>query len=228
MISLPAEILALASPDKIVRDFSLLTGRVGLFGGSFDPIHRVHLEIADELLAQNRVDRIVFIPAAQNPLKTVKPVSDQDRMAMLLLAIAARERMFVSPIELDRGSLSYTVETLEQISRTRSERTELFFIIGSDSLAQLPQWHRVDEIFSYCRILVVQRDRVMDLQQWHHSIDGLALDARCREQLKADFILRAPNTVSSTAIRSHLTKGYDPHSVTEAVAGYIKLKNLYR
>lgn len=228
MISLPKEILSRMPEEKIIRDFSLLRGRIGLFGGSFDPVHRVHIEIAQELLTQEKVDTIIFIPAAQNPLKTVKPVSDVDRLAMVLLAIADFKGMYVSPIELERGELSYTVKTLQQIAEAKNESARLFWIIGSDCLVQLPDWFKIGEIFNLCTIITVQRDQVMELSQWHQAIDNLGLDKENRDQLKTHFIARRPNLISSTGVRNRLLKGAEVDSVPESVGEYIRQRSLYR
>jgi len=228
MITISSEVLGISSPEKIIRDFSVLSGRVGLFGGSFDPIHSVHLEIAAELLAGGHLDRVIFIPAAQNPLKTVRPVSDLDRLAMILWAIADRPGLYVSPLELDRGDLSYTVDTLSEIARKVPAGVELSWIIGSDCVGQLSQWHRISEIFSLARVLVVQRDQVMTPAQWRAFVGSLNLDEKVRLQLIQNFIARAPNPVSSTAIRNRLLRGGAVSAVPDQVAAYIRSKNLYR
>lgn len=228
MLIVPPEIATRLSPDKIVTDFGLLNGRIGLFGGTFDPIHQVHLDIAQELLSSGHVDQVVFIPAAQNPLKTARPVSDLDRLVMILLAIEHAPHTSVSTLELERGQLSYTVETLEQIAGRKRPGAQLFWIIGSDSLAQLPDWREVSRIFNFAEMITIQRDQLISLEQWHEYIDHLALSPENRQQLKGSFVARLPNAVSSTAVRYQLHRGAVPQAVPEAVVDYIKRRNLYR
>ena len=128
--------------------------RVGIFGGTFDPIHVGHLAIANAALEAVPLDRVVFIPAKRAPLKDRGPVaSEADRFAMVELAVAGEPRFSVSRVELDREGPSYTVETLEQLSGA----DELFLILGGDALAALPRWKDTDRIAKLATLVVAER-----------------------------------------------------------------------
>ncbi|HTN74873.1 MAG TPA: nicotinate-nucleotide adenylyltransferase [Pirellulaceae bacterium] len=131
--------------------------RLGLFGGSFDPVHYGHLLLAETCREQARLDELWFIPAAAPPHKqhvTLSPA--KDRVEMLRLALAGHPSMTVSTREIDRGGVSYTVETLRTL---RSERPgdELFWLMGSDTLWDLPKWREPAEILALATPVVVQR-----------------------------------------------------------------------
>lgn len=227
MIPLPVEISSQLANAKLLHHIAEIKGRIGLFGGSFDPIHRVHVEIARELLQAQIVDSVIFIPAAQNPLKSFKPTADRDRLAMILLALDGLEGAFVSDVEIQRGASSFTVDTLRAFAEKVSSGAKLFWIIGTDNLPQLPQWRSIEEIFSLASIITVQRDQVRSEAQWHEMIDGIPLSLKARTILKAHFIPRRPNTVSATAVRNKAAIATIDDLVTAPVAAYIKKYALY-
>ena len=120
--------------------------RIGIFGGSFDPIHIGHLIIASDAAEQMALDRVLFIPAAQAPLKPNAPeATANDRAEMTRLAIEADPRFEVRRFEIDRGGTSFSIDTAEEIAREFPE-AELFWIIGGDQARQLDQWNRIDEL----------------------------------------------------------------------------------
>jgi nicotinate-nucleotide adenylyltransferase len=228
MIQLPRQFLEPKYAEKMLTCISGLKGKIGLFGGSFDPIHIVHVKIAEELLASRIVDYIVFIPAAQNPLKTVIPTSDSDRAAMILLSIVNLKNCFISLLELERGDVSYTVDTLVELNKKKSADAELFWIIGSDCLAQLTQWKDIEKIASIVKFIAVQRDQVRTLEQWNQLIDSFKLPQNVIKQLKNNFIIRKPNLISASGIRHKLQLGLESQQVLPEVADYINKNRLYR
>lgn len=128
--------------------------RLGVFGGTFDPVHVGHLAIALAALESAKLDRVVFVPARRSPLKDREPsASAADRLAMLEAATRDEPRFAVSRIELDREGPSYTVDTLEAL---RAEG-QLFLILGSDALADLERWRFPDRIRALATILVARR-----------------------------------------------------------------------
>ncbi len=128
--------------------------RVGIFGGTFDPVHVGHLAIANAALESVPLDRVVFIPARRAPLKERGPVADAaERFAMVELAVAGEPRFSVSRIELDREGPSYTVDTLERLAGV----DELFLILGGDALAALPRWKDTDRIAQLATLVVAER-----------------------------------------------------------------------
>ncbi|MEM9185228.1 MAG: nicotinate-nucleotide adenylyltransferase [Planctomycetota bacterium] len=131
--------------------------RLGLFGGSFDPVHNGHLTLAAACLEEARLDAVWFIPAAIQPHKPTGPVaSNEDRLLMLKRAIAGHAGFGVSTLEFDRGGVSYTVDTLHDV-RQRAPDAELFLLMGADTLHDLPNWWEPAEVLRLATPLVVQR-----------------------------------------------------------------------
>jgi nicotinate-nucleotide adenylyltransferase len=128
--------------------------RIGVFGGTFDPVHVGHLAIANAALESVPLDRVLFVPAKRAPLKEHGPVADAaDRLRMLELAVTGEPRFGVSRVELDRDGPSYTVETLERLSGS----DDLFLILGSDAMANLPRWKDADRIARLATLTVAER-----------------------------------------------------------------------
>ena len=128
--------------------------RVGVFGGTFDPVHVGHLAIAHAALESVPLDRVLFVPAQRSPLKERGPVATAaDRLAMLELAVADEPRFFVSRAELDRDGPSYTVDTLAGLAGP----DQLFLILGSDAIADLPRWKDPDRIGELATLIVADR-----------------------------------------------------------------------
>jgi nicotinate-nucleotide adenylyltransferase len=128
--------------------------RVGVFGGTFDPVHVGHLAIAQAALESLPLDRVVFVIARRSPLKERGPVADEtDRLQMLELAVADEPRFAVSRAELDREGPSYTVDTLERLSGP----DDLFLILGSDAIADFPRWKEPERITTLATLVVAER-----------------------------------------------------------------------
>jgi nicotinate-nucleotide adenylyltransferase len=131
--------------------------RLGLFGGSFDPVHYGHLLLAECCREQCHLDAVWFVPAAVPPHKQDRTLSSAaDRIEMLKLAIGGHDVFDVYTGEVDRGGVSYTVETLEQLHE-ESPDTELLFLMGADSLADLPTWREPQRICALAIPVVVRR-----------------------------------------------------------------------
>lgn len=131
--------------------------RLGILGGSFDPVHYAHLLMAESCREGCQLDEVWFLPAAVAPHKQDRGVSDaQHRVEMLKLAIGGHPAFRVSELELQRGGVSYTVETLRQIHQ-QQPADDLFFIMGADSLRDLPTWRQPAEICEMATPLIVAR-----------------------------------------------------------------------
>jgi nicotinate-nucleotide adenylyltransferase len=131
--------------------------RLGIFGGSFDPVHFGHLLLAECCREQGRLDQLWFMPAALSPHKREgSAASPSQRVEMLRLATGGHEEFRVSTLEIDRGGISYTVDTLEALHRDEPE-VELFLLMGADSLADLPTWREPGRICELASPLVVRR-----------------------------------------------------------------------
>ena len=186
--------------------------RLGLFGGSFDPVHNGHLRLAACCREQARLDEVWFVPAAVQPFKQRGPVaSDADRVAMLRLAIEGREGLRVSTIEIDRGGVSYTVDTLRQIHAQRPD-AELFFLMGADTLRDLPGWREPDEVLRLATPLVVQRPDEAELSE---------VVPHVRVEMPA-------TEVSSSAIRTRVAAGESIQGeVPTVVEEFVSRRRLY-
>ena len=189
--------------------------RVGVLGGSFDPPHAGHLQMARLAKEQLGLDRVLFVPCSSQPLKGAPPsASPFHRAAMLALAIAGRPDWAVDFRELDRGGLSYTVETLASL-RTEFPRDRFFLILGSDSLEGFGQWHRSEEILAMADLAVVPRG-------------GGDIPAPTAVQGPVHALKAKPLAVSSTAIRSLLAKNQSIAGLApRAVISYIERQKLY-
>jgi len=160
-----------ASARGTRREEEALTARIGVFGGTFDPVHVGHLAIALAALESVPLDRVLFVPVRRSPLKDRDPLaSTADRVAMLETAIASEPRFALTRAELEREGVSYTVDTLEEL---RSQG-ELFLILGSDALADLPRWRAPDRIRELATILVAARPGAPEPDAMHGA---LAFDA---------------------------------------------------
>lgn len=154
--------------------------KVGIFGGTFDPIHVGHLSIAQAALECVPLDRIIFVPTRRSPLKDRGPfASEQDRLSMLRLATTGEPRFTVSTIELDRQGTSYTVDTLELL---RNEG-ELYLVLGADAMSKFPRWRSPERIRELAVLLVASRPGTPDPSGDERLIvfDAPCLDISSRE-----------------------------------------------
>jgi nicotinate-nucleotide adenylyltransferase len=200
--------------------------RLGVFGGSFDPVHNGHLLLAECCQRQARLDRVLFVPAARQPLKPWAPQArDADRLAMLRLAVEARPGFDVATIELDRGGVSYTVETLRALKQAEPE-AELFFLMGADALAELPHWREPQTILSLATPIAVHRagSAALDFE----DLASIASPERVAA-IRALPVDMPPTPISSSEIRRLIAEDgpWQPH-VPAAVAAYIEERRLYR
>ncbi len=203
--------------------------RLGIFGGSFDPVHSGHLRVARECQRQAALDEVWFTPVAIQPLKKGGPQASNDhRVEMLNRAIenepgqaAPQSTWRVCTLEIDRGGFSYTVDTLREI-REQLPGADLFFIIGADVLRDVPRWREPEEIFRLSTPLVVCRpgQPVPDLS---------ALEGFCSGRNKPQLVEMAPIDVSSSEIRGRIARGEPIDGLTPStVADYIAEHGLYR
>ena len=198
-----------------------MTARIGILGGTFDPIHYGHLAIAEEARLALQLDRVLFVPAAQQPLKRGAHVATpEQRLAMVQLACAPNPAFEVSRIELDRPGPSFTLMTLEALHAARIG--ELHFILGEDALADLTRWHGAAHVVELARIIAVGRPgSAPDHTHIIHVLPAL------RERLT---VLPGPALdISSTALRRRVATGHPiRYQTPDAVVAYIDEQGLYR
>jgi nicotinate-nucleotide adenylyltransferase len=211
--------------------------KLGLFGGSFNPIHNAHLRIAAEARAACRLDRVIFIPAADPPHKPVAGnVSFEHRAAMVSMAIADNPAYATSTIEAERRGKSYSIDTI-RIFRERCPGDNLFFIIGADSFLDIGTWHRYSEIFSLCSLVVVNRpgcpinphDTLPEAARDAFTVDSATGNLNHSSGTKVFFITGSPLDLSSTDIRRLVAAGDDiTRYVPSEVAAYILRQRIYQ
>jgi nicotinate-nucleotide adenylyltransferase len=212
--------------------------RIGLLGGSFNPVHNAHVRIASEAQRACRLDSVIFIPAADPPHKPLAgDISFAHRLTMVRLAIACREDFHVSTVEAERGGKSYSIDTILAF-RERFPTDELFFIIGGDSFTELGTWHCYAEIFALCNLIVVERpghhirkplETLPDAVRSEFTFDGSNGSlTHERSGFSTFFITGAPLELSSTEIRRLASAESDISSyVPIDVAAYISHQRIY-
>lgn len=188
--------------------------RLGVMGGTFDPIHLGHLVAADSAAKHFKLDSVIFIPAGQ-PWQKSTFASAPHRLAMTKLAVASHPNFQVSTIEIDRAGPTYTVDTLEQL-RTLEPEAELFFIAGADSLAGMETWKNPQQLWSLATFIGVSRP-------------GYSLTSTVSSSARLELLEIPALSVSSTDIRAKVKAGESLDGlVPDAVSQYIKDQNLYQ
>lgn len=197
--------------------------RVGLMGGTFDPVHLGHLLAAQSAVEAFGLDRLLFIPSAVTPHKRGARVADTaDRLAMLRLAIEHESRFGVSTVEIDRGGVSYTVDTLAALHAAHPD-WDLWFIVGMDSLRDLHLWRRPLDILALCTVATLERPGV-DLPPG--EVPGLPTE--WSERLLRHVAPGRRVDVSSSEIRSRIAEGRPiRYLVPREVESYIRAHRLY-
>lgn len=201
--------------------------KVGLFGGSFDPIHRGHIDPVQEARRTLGLDRVIYLPTAKPPHKPGRVLAPAHaRYTMVELALLGEEGLYVSPYELTPGKPAYTIETLEHFRREMpGADTELFLLIGGDSFADLHLWVRFREIPEAARLIVLARPG------W--DLATVPLDPEVAEMARTDRVLllrQTPVDVSSTRLRELLAAGLPlpAGAVPDLVVRYVQKYALYR
>lgn len=194
--------------------------RIGIFGGTFDPIHIGHLAVAERACDELGLREVVFVPALRPPHKPHRRISSiENRLCMLEMAIAANDRFSWSDVDLQPDEPSYTVSMLERVGREYAG-AELFFIIGEDSLRDFGTWHQADHILELTKLAVAARPGVIVAEDLYAKVPRL----RKRVVRFAAPLLE----VSSTALRQRVWEGKSiRYLVPAAVLDYIRIQRLY-
>lgn len=209
---------------------------IGIFGGTFNPIHNGHLALAQTVLDTLHCAQIRVIPAAVPPHKEAPAVTAQHRVTMVQLAIQSQPTLVLDTCELDRQGPSYTIETLHLL-RTRFPDQALCLMMGQDSYQKLPTWHRWLELLDYCHLLVVHRADKEKTLTMHPEHEGKLVDIATASQAFAaqangliSFLAEAPPDISSTRIRAQLSQADNAvrDQIPPAVWQYIQENRLYQ
>ncbi len=199
--------------------------KLGIFGGSFDPIHYGHLVLADAAREAAQLDRVLFVPAATSPLKPDGPkATDKQRLEMVNLAIGGNPAFELSKIEIERDGLSYTVDTLQALAEQHPE-DQRFLIMGSDSLQSLPAWKDSERICQLATPLVgCRHGSSANLDQLADFVD----ESRLQKIKEAEFPFPIIE-FSSTELRRRVAAGESVrYRLPRAVETYIQVAKLYR
>ncbi len=195
--------------------------RIGVLGGTFDPVHNGHLHIADTLRAALNLDRVLWVPAGRPPHKSDQIVSsDRDRLAMLYLALAASATDEISTIDIDRSGPSYTADTLE-ILAGQFPSARLFFLMGEDSLRDLPTWHHPERILRVAELAVAGRPGVeSDLESLELQVPGVGK--------RVHVVPTEEVAISSSEIRRRVRENQSIGGLVPAIVeAYIRDNELY-
>lgn len=198
--------------------------RLGIFGGSFDPIHYGHLLLAETCREQNCLDQVIFMPAAVPPHKIRTMTPPEARIEMLELALGGHPAMHVSTLEVERGGVSYTVETLTRLRQDYPDE-KLFFLMGADSLEDLPTWREPERICELAVPLVVRRAGAAepDFGKLAHLVDAERLG-----KIRECQVTMPVMELSSTDIRQRVAADKSiRYRTPRGVEMYIRENGLY-
>jgi nicotinate-nucleotide adenylyltransferase len=197
--------------------------RLGVLGGTFDPLHAAHLRVATRAQEALALDHVIFIPAGEPWRKAGRPITaGRHRLAMVRAAVAGADRFQASDLELRRAGPTYTTDTLRTL-RDRGH-AQIWFIVGSDALADMPHWHEPQELIRLARIAVIARPgATLDAAQLDNLVPGLSR--------VVDWVEMPPSPIAATDLRQRLAANDDPALANEIPAptlAYIRRHGLYR
>ena len=198
--------------------------RIGILGGTFNPVHLGHLLMAQDAMEQVGLERVKFIPSATPPHKAVESLaSERDRLHMIRLAIRGNNRFEVDDVEVQRGGRSYSVDTLTELRR-REPRADFYFIIGADSLRELHLWREVERVVTLCTFVTVPRPGFDP-----KPVVDPRLDAATRRRLRQHVLHGHSCDIASREIRARVASGRPiRYLIPDAVYQYMRRRKLYQ
>lgn len=199
--------------------------RMGVMGGSYDPVHSGHLIIASEALEKADLDELVFMPAAVPPHKrSLERAASEHRVNMLKRAVEGESRFSVSTHEIDRGGVSFTFDTISELHQLMPE-VELVLIVGGDTLVDLPNWYKVDELLQLCEVATFTRPGDQDPKEIARKI---VLEDASKERLMSGVFQTRLIEISSSEIRERIAAGLSvKYLLPPVVEAYILEHGLY-
>ncbi len=194
--------------------------KIGIMGGTFNPVHNAHLLIASFAGEEYGLDKVIFMTGGNTPHKETGGASPEDRFNMVKMAVADNEYFEASDFEIKKKDYSYTVKTLEHL-KTEYPDAELYFIVGGDSLDYMEKWYECERIFSMCTVLVFERRGFERTDEKKRSLEA---EFSCRiEKINAPII-----EISSSMIRERIHMGKSvKYIIPDCVIDYIKENRLY-
>jgi nicotinate-nucleotide adenylyltransferase len=187
-------------------ELGLKLRKIGIYGGTFDPIHHAHLILARDALELLDLETVIFVPAAVSPFKDAPAASGDKRLSMLKAAITGEARFSVDDCELRRGPPSYTIDTVTAM-RQREQAAEIYYLVGADNLAGLPNWHRFDELQKMVQIVILDRGATQNSHPYRHvrrRLDISATDIRKRVALGQSIRYLVPPAVEEIIHQGNL------------------------
>lgn len=198
--------------------------KIGIMGGTFDPIHIGHLATAEAVRIEYELDKVIFIPSANPPHKDNQQVSEaMHRYIMTIMATYSNKYFSVSSLEMDRAGLSYTIDTMRDLKVQYGDAAELYFITGADAIQELPTWDRIEELLTLCHFIAATRPGCLP------SVDNIKEYFGKLGQEKIHRLNTPELEISSTEIRRRVRVGESiKYIVPESVENYIYKEGLYR
>lgn len=197
--------------------------RLGVMGGTFDPVHNGHVCVAEEVKRRLRLDVVLFVPAGQPRLRSHRPVAGaKERLEMVRLAVEGKPYFKVSAVEIERPGPSYMDETIAELRREFETGTEIYLILGWDAIATLPRWKEPQKLVEMCRLVAVRRPGYPrpDMNRLEREIRGITERVVVLDKPVID--------ISASGIRERIAKGLPIDGlVPEGVDRYIKEHGLY-
>ncbi len=216
------EILRFAQNDTF--RFAIMK-KIIIFGGTFNPIHNAHLKIARSLLKKFKPDKVLFIPCHTPYHKNYQGLAEpRHRLNMARLAIAGVRGVEVSDMDIKRGGRTFSIDTLKALRKTYSVGTEFYFVIGADSLADLPRWYKIEELSRLCRFVTIARPGY----SFNKLIKKVPFQEAVIDDMKRLYQSSPKMDISSTRIREDIKHGKSVKSlVPKTVESYIRENGLY-
>ena len=198
--------------------------KLGIMGGTFDPIHVGHLVTAEAVRIEYDLEKVLFIPAGNPPHKDGSMVTSVlHRYIMTVMAASSNQAFTVSPMEMERPGLSYTIDTVRDLARQHGPEVELYFITGADAVGELPTWNNIDDLLDLCHFVGATRPGCVSM------IDAVIDYFGVKGQQRIHRLATPELDISSTDIRERVRRGRSiKYIVPESVEQYILKEGLYR
>lgn len=192
--------------------------RIGIIGGTFNPIHYGHLVSASEVCSKFKLDKVIFVPSSLNPLKNTSNLAEaHHRLKMIKLAIAGNPLFEVSDIEIKRGGISYTIDTIKELVKKYGKDTNIYFIIGIDAFLEINSWVAPDALLKMCKFIVTTRPGY-DVKK------AKQIFKKHTETMEITYL-----EISSSDIRKRIKSGSSiKYLLPERVENYIQKHKLYK
>jgi nicotinate-nucleotide adenylyltransferase len=200
--------------------------KIALFGGTFDPVHFGHTKVAQVAVESIGAEALVFVPAKCSALKTKPQASDRHRLNMIKLAVEDLQNFHTSDCELKRSAPSFTMETLNEMQKKLGRNAEIYWLLGADTIEELPRWFRILDIIDECNLACMYRAGFdpPDFSKFEHLLGHQRV-----EKLQKNIIKTPLVDISSTEIRQRCAAGQGITEIVHpAVAEYIRIHKLYQ